>query len=190
MNSGLLCKEVVPHSHRLGLLQIRQRPWKVVCHSLHCGKPDPSRATFLVISGRVERCPISAPCLRHGAEIVQNFALQAGQRETVGPIVGERKTALDQLQCRFLTIFGRLRASRGQTSSGGLGVLGPIEMFGAQHRISIDIPFRCAPMQLAPLDPEQGAIDCVPDQHMREQEYVPTRLLGPTRSRDTRRSGA
>jgi hypothetical protein len=40
------------------------------------------------------------------------------------------------------------------------------------------IPLR-APVQLAPPAPAQGVIDCVPDQHMREQENVSTYLLWP-----------
>jgi hypothetical protein len=110
---------------------------------------------------------------------VQNFTLEALQRKMVSSIGGERKTAINKLKRRFLTIFGRLRASRGQISSGSLGRLGTIEMFGVQNRISIGIPFRRAPMQLPPPASEQGVIDRVPDQHMREQKNVSTRLLWP-----------
>jgi hypothetical protein len=55
MNSGLFFEEVKPHSHRLGLLQIRQRTGKIIGHPLHCGEPDPSDATFLVVDGRISR---------------------------------------------------------------------------------------------------------------------------------------
>jgi hypothetical protein len=110
---------------------------------------------------------------------VQDFTLEARQCKLVSSIGGERKTALDKLKRCFLTIFGRLRASRGQISSGSLGRFGTIKMFGVQNRISIGIPFRCAPMQVPPPAPEQGVIDCVPDQHMREQKNVSTRLLWP-----------
>jgi len=168
MNTGLLNEEMIPHSHRLGLLQIRYRSGKIIRHPLHCGEPDPSRATFPIISGRVQRRLIGAARLQHGAKVVQDFTLEAHQRKAVSPIGSERDTALDKPQRRFLPIFPRLRASRGQVSSGSLGILGPIEMFGAQYRISVGIPFRCALVQLSPPAPEQSVIDCVPDQRVRE----------------------
>jgi hypothetical protein len=93
----LLREESVLHGDRFGLLQIRQRTRKIIGHPLHCREPDPCRATLLVVDGCIECRLIGATRLRHSAEVVQNFTLQAGQRKTVGPIGGDRETALDKL---------------------------------------------------------------------------------------------
>ena len=75
----------------LGLLQIGQRSRKIVGHPLHRREPDPGKATFPIIGGRLQGRLIGAPGIRHGAEVVQHFALEAGQRETVGPLGRQRR---------------------------------------------------------------------------------------------------
>ena len=143
MNTRLLREKRMPHCHRIGLLQIRHRSGKIIRHPLHRGEPDPRCATLPIVGGRTERCLISASRLRHRAEVMQDFAFEAHQREAADLIGGERETPFDKLQRRFLTIIGHLRASRGQISLRSLGVLGPIEMFGVQYRIAIGIPLGC-----------------------------------------------
>jgi hypothetical protein len=179
MNPGLLRDEMMPRSHPLGLLQISQRSREIVGHALHCCESDPSCATFLIIDGCVDSSLVGTPSLRHGAEVVQDFALEASQCETIGPIGGQREAALNQLQRYLLAILGRLGTGRRQISSGGFGVLGPLEMFGTQHRIPIGVPFRRAPVELASPAPEQGIVNGVPDQHVGEQEHLAARLLRP-----------
>jgi hypothetical protein len=57
-----------------------------------------------------------------------------------------------------LARLSRLGTSRCQIGSGGLGVLVPLEMFGARHRIQVTGSFRRAPVQLASFDhPDEAA---------------------------------
>ena len=68
------------------------------------------------------------------------------------------EAALNQPQRQPLAILSCLGTSRCQIGSGGRGVLVPLEMFGARHRILIAKLFRRAPVQLASFDhPDEAA---------------------------------
>ena len=179
MNAGPLCNEVLQHGHRLGPLQIGQRTGEIVGHPLYPGEPDPCHAAFPIVGGRIECGLPGAPAVRHGAEVVQDFTLQAHQRKTIGLIIGNSETTLNQPQGCFLTIFGSLRAGRGQEGAPALGILGALQMFGAQHRIPLGIPCGRTPMQLPSPAPEQGVVDGVSYQSVRKQKDVAICLMWP-----------
>src|ERR1700756_162866 len=94
MNVRLLRAKTMPHCHRIGLLQIRHRSGKIIRHPLHRSESDPRCATRPIVGGRIERCLISAARLRHRAEVMQDFAFEAHQREAVDLIGGERESDL------------------------------------------------------------------------------------------------
>ena len=67
----------------LGALQVGKRPVKIVGHALDRGKADPGPAALGVARGHVKRPLVGHERLGHHAEVVQDVALEQGEREPV-----------------------------------------------------------------------------------------------------------
>ena len=89
--------EAMAFRRRLGPLQIGEGAIQILGHPLDRGEPDQGAAgRALVLAGGRERRLVGRARRRHRPEIVQDLALQAGQRETSAARGREREAALDQ----------------------------------------------------------------------------------------------
>ena len=130
-----------------GTLEIGERTVQILRHSLDSGKADPGAAALTIVRGGFESLLICGPGIGHiadrhrymsghGAEVMQDLAAQAEQLEPLGGAVSKHQATLNQRQCPFVVVGGRLGARGGEIGEGSLSVLSPIEVFSAKRLIS------------------------------------------------------
>ena len=153
----------------LGALQVGERPVKVVGHALDRGKADPGPAALGVVRGRVQRPLVGHERLGHDAEVVQDVALEQGERGPVGWRGRELEAAPDQPQRRLVAVPGRLGAGGDQVGAGGPGVLRPVEVLGVEDGVARLEPARRAAVQLTASAPQEAVVDRVAYQRVGEE---------------------
>ena len=153
----------------LGALQVGERPVKIVGHALDRGKADPGPAALGVVRGHVKRPLVGHERLGHDAEVVQDVALEQGERGPVGLRGRERETAPYQPQRRLVAVPGRLSAGGHQVGAGGPGVLRAVEVLGVEDRVARLEPAARAAVQLTAAAPQEAVVDRVAYQRVGEE---------------------
>lgn len=81
----------------------------------------------------------------------QQVGARTGQREARRLVANQRQPTLDQPQRRLLAVGRRLGLCGVEVGLGGLGLLGAVQVLGAQHGVAAGIPARRDGVQVATL---------------------------------------
>src|SRR4051812_3323097 len=98
VDAGLLGAEPAGGGRRLGAREVRERAVQVVGDPLDRREPDQRPAPLRVVRRRGQRILVGRQGGRHLAEVVQDVAPEAAQREAAGSVAGEIETAFRQTQ--------------------------------------------------------------------------------------------
>ena len=112
---------------------------------------------------------------RHGAQVLEQLAPQAGQRKALGGARRKRQAPVRQGERLLVAVLARLLARRRQIGRRSTRVFGTIEVLGVQRQVALRKPCGRPPMQLAPPGLEQRVVYGIADQGVREQEPVARR---------------
>ena len=167
-----LDREVEPGGQRLGLLQVGERAVQVIDHPLDCREAEQCPAARRHRRRGGERGLIGAHRFRHGAQVLEQLAAQAGQRKALGGARRKRQAPIGQRERLLVAVLARLLARRRQIGRRSTRVFGTIEVLGVQRRVALRKPCGGPPVQLAPSGLEQRVVDGIADQRVREQEPV------------------
>ena len=175
MDASAHLDELAPLSRGLGAVEVRECAVEILGDPLHRREAEPRRRALAVVSSGLGRPLVGDPRFGHRTEVVEDLAVQAGEHEAIRGIGSQRQTALGQPTGALVPVVGGLGAGRFQIGLRRLGILGPVEMLGAKNQIARREPVRGLPMQLAASRPEQGVVDRIANQSMREQKVVTDR---------------
>ena len=90
MDAGAHLEEPVLFSRGLGAIKVGECAVEILGDSFHGGEAEPCRSPRAIVSGGFERPLVGDPRFGHRTEVVEDFAVQAGERKAIGGIGGQR----------------------------------------------------------------------------------------------------